>query len=244
MPDVPPTLLEKLLKITKAIDLIEKRGYNTFQNYKFVQATDVVREIRKQLIKNRVSLVPGATGVEHLPYQAAKGGAAFLTTLTLHYRFTDLDTSEIVEIPWVGVGADTGGDKGVYKAFTGGLKYMLLATFLIPTEEDPERDHGDVEPDVTAPTLPSGTTAPETHPDDARPAAPRIPVDRAKAILALALRVGMASLDPEAAPGTPPVFHAVFKAKLAMVGAEKVGLLSVDQAEDIEQFLNEEAVPE
>lgn len=226
-------LLKKLHLTAKAISFVEKRGRNDFQNYNFAQAVDVTRTVRDELLKRKVIVVPGASGAEHLEYKASQGKAAFLTTLTLHYKFIDVETGATIEVPWIGVGADTGGDKGVYKAYTGGLKYVLLELFLIPTTDDPERDQLSVQPEQED----EGVV-------EERPAAPRIPIDRAKAILASALKVGMATLDPEAEAGTPPEFHAVFRAKLSLVGAEKVGMLNVDQAEEIEAFLAAEAVPE
>lgn len=124
---------------------------------------------------------------------------------------------------WVGVGADIGGDKGIYKAYTGGLKYALLSLFLIPTTDDPERD-GFTEGEG------------ETHRDDARPAAPRIPQDRAMSILMNAKAVGMAT---EGEGGVQ--LHPVFQALLAQQGTDKIGLLNVDSAEAVEAFLREEA---
>ena len=35
---------------------------------------------------------------------------------------------------------DDGADKGLYKAYTGAVKYFLMKTFLIPTGDDPEAD--------------------------------------------------------------------------------------------------------
>jgi hypothetical protein len=231
--EAPTELLAKLLDVAKAIHRIDKRGRNDFQKYNYVQAVDVVRDVREQLHERGIMVVPGAGSVQHLPYQASKGGAAFLTTLTLLYRLYDVESGQSIEVPWIGVGADTGGDKGVYKAYTGGLKYALLSLFLIPTTDDPERDQlTDPTPELTV------------HSDNARPAAPRIPVDRAKSILAHALKVGMATVDLEAEPGTPPEFHAVLKAKLAMIGAKKIGTLNVDQAEELEAFLRDEETPD
>lgn len=40
---------------------------------------------------------------------------------------------------WAGYGDDAG-DKGIYKAITGGVKYMLMKTFQISTGDDPEGD--------------------------------------------------------------------------------------------------------
>jgi hypothetical protein len=221
--DLSESLLSKLHQVAEAISFVEKRGKNQHQNYNYVQAVDVVSQVRAELLKRKIMVVSRVRDVSHLEYKASRGGTAWLTTVFTVHRFTDVETDESIEVPWAGVGADTGGDKGIYKAFTGGLKYALLSLFLLPTTDDPERDR------LTEPEAPE------------RPAAPRIPVDRAQAILASALKVGAAKLDPEAEVGTPPVFHPAFKAKLLLLGVDKIGLLSVDQAEEVEAFLREEA---
>jgi hypothetical protein len=208
------TLLTKLHEVAKAIDFVEKRGRNDHHQYNFAQAVDVTRTVRDKLLEHGIVIIPGATNARHLPY-GSKG--AHLTTVDLNYRIFELEDGTVIEVPWTGVGADTGGDKGIYKAFTGGLKYMLLTLFLVPTSDDPERDQ------LTE------SSAPEEHKDDARPAAPRIPADRAGA------------LNMDAAPGTPPEFNPVFKALLAQQEVDKIGLLNVDQAEAVEAFLREEA---
>lgn len=224
----PATLLGKLHDIAQQIAYIEKRGRNDHHHYSFAQAVDVIRPIRDLLLERHIMVLPSAHGVEHLAY-GSKGG--HLTTVTLSYRFYDIETGETADVPWVGVGADTGGDKGVYKAFTGGLKYMLLTTFLVPTSDDPERDRL---------TEASEPPAPAQHKDDARPAATTIPRDRAALILKQAIDVGMAKIDLDAEPGTPPEYHPAFKAKLGIHGVAKIGMLNVDQAEEVEAWLRHE----
>ncbi len=60
-----------------------------------------------------------------------------IRTLVLSYRFYDIATGEYIEGSMEGDGADSG-DKGVYKAITGAIKYIMTSTFLIPTNDDPE----------------------------------------------------------------------------------------------------------
>ena len=73
----------------------------------------------------------------------------------------------------------------------------------------------------------------KAHKDDERPIAPRIPIDRARAILDSATAVGLVNEDRS--------FEPVFQAVLAQHGVEKIGALNVDQAEAVEAFLAEEA---
>lgn len=220
-------LYGKLREVAVAITHFQKRGHNDHHNYNFVQAVDVTSRVRDELLERGIIVLPEAWGAEHLPYGSKSG---HLTTVNLAYNFVDTETGAQVRVPWVGVGADTGGDKGIYKAYTGGLKYALTTTFLVPTTDDPERDQI---------TQPEGQ---EAHKDDIRPAAPTIPLDRATAILKRAISVELAKYNLEADAGTPPEFHPALKAKLALHGVSKIGDLNVDSAEDVELWLaNEEA---
>jgi hypothetical protein len=227
--EAPTALLGKLLKICKAIQYVEKRGRNDHHKYDFVQAVDVTRLVRDQLIKNKLVVIPGAGDAHHLPY-GSKGG--HLTTVDLEYHVWDTETGERLTIPWVGVGADTGGDKGIYKAYTGGFKYALIALFQIPMTNDPERDL------LSDPSPSTEDVTPVRAPN------PRIPVDRAKAILDKAIKVGLATLNLDAEPGTPPEFHPVLKARLALLGVDKIGELDSDNAEAMEAFLRAEETPD
>lgn len=233
-------LLGKLHEVANAIDFIEKRGENKHHKYDFVQAVDVTREVRAELLKRDIIVLPGAENVRHLPY-GEKG--AHLTTVDLTYRFTDVKTGVSVTVPWAGAGTDIGGDKGLYKAFTGGLKYMLMNTFLIPATNDPERDQLS-SPEGEGGIMGHPGVQGNVHKDDFRPPAPTIPLDRASEILARALKVNMASYGLDAEPGTPPEFAPTFSALLALQGVTKIGQLNVDQAEAVEAWLtSEEGAP-
>jgi hypothetical protein len=84
----------------------------------------------------------------------------------------------------------------------------------------------------------------EGHKDDQRPAATRIPVDRAQAIAQRAVDVNLATWGEEDGGVQVLSLHPVFQAALAQQGVDKIGLLNVDQAEGIERFLEEEAKSE
>jgi hypothetical protein len=224
-------LLGKLKEVADAIPFVEKRGRNDHHHYDFVQAVDVVRDVRAHLLARSVVVIPG-TVPGSVRQHTETGGKAFVTTVDLIYRFVDTETAAEVVVPWTGAGSDTGGDKGLYKAYTGGLKYALLSLFLLPTSNDPENDA------LTAPNA-----APAEHQngtvgkDAERPPAPSIPLDRAKSIADAAVAAGLAAWGTDSAFDATPVL----KAKLAELGVTKVGQLNVDQAEDMEAFIAAEA---
>lgn len=220
-------LAQKLKEVAESIAYVDKRGQHG-QGYSFAQAIDVVRDVRTPLFARNVivlsGIVPGS-----LAQFTETGGKGFVTTADFAYLFIDCGTGAAIEVPWAGAGNDFGGDKGLYKAMTGALKYQLLDSFLLPTTDDPEHD-----------ALSQQHSAPAAGQDrskDAdRPAATAIPRDRGEAILALAVRAGVATH----VPGEPPVFFPPFKAKLAEVGVQRIGQLDVDRAEDVEQWLASE----
>lgn len=211
------TLAEKLADVSHAVSGIAKQGRNETLGYSYVRSEDVVRQIREELHKARVVLVPKVVPGS-LDHFTETGGKSFLTTLEIDYTLVNLDIDgDQYTCAWLGAGADVGGDKGLYKAYTGALKYFLLNLLLIPTGDDPEKDQVSEQPE--------------------RQPAPRIPSDRAKLILEQAMKVGLASQENGVLTIRP-----VLIAKLADVGVDtgKIGHLNVDAAEDVEQWLSSE----
>jgi hypothetical protein len=71
----------------------------------------------------------------HYHDSEAKAGV-FVMVKTSH-KFIDADSGEELPMCGAGLGWDSG-DKGVYKAITGAMKYMLMKNFLVTDEQDPE----------------------------------------------------------------------------------------------------------
>lgn len=236
-PEAGPTvrLLQKLVEVAEAIPYVEKRGRNDHHGYDFVQALDVTRDVRAQLLARKILAVPSTVpgSVQHF---TETGGKGFVTTVDLVYRFMDAETGASIEVAWTGAGADTGGDKGLYKAFTGGVKYALMQLFMLPATNDPEHDGISVTPSAAPSPAPAEEPQGTVAKDADRPAAPRIPLDRAKLILDAAKSARLATQEE----GQAPSFSPVLKAKLATLGVAQIGQLDVDQAETIEAFIRAE----
>ena len=139
---VPTPLLAKMLEIYKTVDFIPKNGYNKSQSYKFMRAADVVIELRKNLIAQRIYVEvnyqfsgPAYTIAREKAPNAPFSAVSVVCTLVFH----DLDSRETLTASGVGTGCDTN-DKAGYKAMTGALKYALKNAFLVPDEADPEGD--------------------------------------------------------------------------------------------------------
>ena len=132
----PLKLLKKLHNIMVAIESIPKNGYNSAQNYDYATEADVLEAFRKELIKEQIFITSSLIGENSKPE-----GYGILTTVSMTYIIYDLESDETLTVDFAGQGMD-GGDKGIYKAYTGANKYFLLKTFWLPTYEDPENDNG------------------------------------------------------------------------------------------------------
>lgn len=132
----------KILKVMEAIKSVAKDGTNSFHKYKYATDAAIVGTIRKELIKNKLICIPK---------QLSCIVSGEMTTLEIEYTMLDIDSGEAIVTKVFGQGKDSG-DKGVYKASTGGEKYFYLKTFAIPTDDDPENDRkGKFEGIVRAP---------------------------------------------------------------------------------------------
>lgn len=135
----------KLVAVAGAVDRIAKSGHNDAQNYDFVTDADVLDALRKALSAQGVATLTSVTSIETVPFTTSSGKPQFLVTVKGEIAF--ISGAESYTVYGVGQGADSG-DKGVYKAITGMVKYALLKTFLVPTGDDSERD--DVAPKAAA----------------------------------------------------------------------------------------------
>lgn len=118
---------------------MEKDGTNTFQSYKYLSETQITFKMKTLLDKHGVMFTYSAEVKSCVPFTTSKGGSQNLTTVAVKYRFNDVESDESLDGVVDGQGADTG-DKGVYKAITGAIKYIYMKTFNIPTGDDPEND--------------------------------------------------------------------------------------------------------
>jgi hypothetical protein len=91
--------------------------------------------VRKVLSENGVAFFISAERYEVRPSFDGKSGD--MTTVFVSATFACADTGATYTVSWMGAGSDKS-DKGLYKAYTGAVKYLLMKTFLISTNDDPE----------------------------------------------------------------------------------------------------------
>lgn len=141
------------------VEAVGKDHKNEFHKYKYRSVDDLMAAVYRVLTKHKVTMVPRYSDPV---YTDTEKGVRALLRLELDW-FAD-DGSSLTTVTY-GEGADTG-DKAAYKCMAGALKYALLQTLCIPTDEikDPE---GDSETDKASHVpAPKRTKAAETakHP--------------------------------------------------------------------------------
>jgi hypothetical protein len=134
-------ILTKLHAMQAEIERMEKDGRNTLQNYTYLSETQVTLKIKELLDKHGVMFLPKSIEEKAITEisPTSKGTKQYVTTVKVSYIFADIETGETYEGSIEGQGTDTG-DKGIYKAITGSIKYVYMKTFNIPTGDDPEKD--------------------------------------------------------------------------------------------------------
>lgn len=153
-------------------DAVAKTGWNQDRGYAFVRESDVIRLCRPALLKH--DIVP-LYDILHTSQPDVYGNTLIRGRLTL----THVHTLEAVSLEFYASGNDaamTGngqlvcGDKGVYKALAGLVKYSLLATFMLAKDVEPEvqsaldRQVSVSVPEVQRPPSPDRKTGPSAVP--------------------------------------------------------------------------------
>lgn len=196
-------LLQKLLQVRESVSHVEKKGHNSAERYDFAQWTDVLAAVRPALNEHGVWLHLSVERVEAL------GGGLVLTEIA--YAWEDVQTGARIDGTWAGTGWDKG-DKALWKAYSGALKYLVLQTFLLPTGDDPEAD--------TRTDREADTTRVE------RTTSRVVPKSRAASIVEAAKAAG--------------IEESVFRAKLADLGLTRIVDLTVDAADAFEAWIASE----
>lgn len=155
----PLNLRQKLAKVRQTIRVIEKKGENKAQNYKFMRAEDVAGDIGDMLAgmnvvlgRENVRIDRTVIEVERVSNNKIRLAKDIHVILMIDYLFLDGDSNESIRVAAAGEGRDSG-DKAVPKAFTSALKYALTQALMMRVGDDPEdesehdRDKGQVKHD-------------------------------------------------------------------------------------------------
>lgn len=138
-------LMHKLVEIMNTIERIPKRGHNNFHDYDYALESDIKDVVRKEMSSRNIIMLSHELSRTSTPVTTKKGSQEQIVTLEVEYTLFDADTGESTKFVGYGDGQDAG-DKAVYKAKTGALKYALTSLFLIPTGDDPETEGQSLQP--------------------------------------------------------------------------------------------------
>lgn len=133
------------------IEPIAKGRKNKEQGFQFRGIDEIMNELQPVLKKHGLFVVPKVRDVIRQEKPTKTGGMLLYSIVTMEYTMYAADGTFITGAT-VGEGMDSG-DKASNKAMAVALKYFLLQTFCIPTEDakDPDADS----PTVGAPTIPT-----------------------------------------------------------------------------------------
>lgn len=135
-----PLIYSKMLAIKKELGYVGKDQKNSGQGYSFRGIDQFLNTLKPLLDKHGVGIIP-----EVLQNSEAKfitnektGRTQKNTSIVMKYSFFAEDGSMVsATVPAEGVDP---GDKGTNKALSAALKYCLIQTFAVPTEDIAEAD--------------------------------------------------------------------------------------------------------
>lgn len=148
-------LVQKLAKVMAETRWVEKKGRNSFFNYDYARETDILDAVRTKLAEHGIFVFTSVehTDVKETAKRTRDGSPVNLVFVKTKHTFWDGESGETAEVFGTGCGEDSG-DKAIYKAITGAMKYFISKNFLISTGDDPEkdseRDSEQAKPDFTA----------------------------------------------------------------------------------------------
>lgn len=164
-------IYQKMLAIKKELGHVGKDQKNTGQGWKFRGIDQFLNTLKPLLDKHGVGMLPEV--VQHSEPKFITNEKTSKTSkntqVTMRYTFFAEDGSSVAAIiPAEGVDP---GDKGTNKALSAALKYCLIQTFSIPTEDIAEGDleNPTVDGDSGSASAPKKKTAPKASKETAAP---------------------------------------------------------------------------
>ena len=128
------SLRAKLLEIAHGLGTVEKSKRNPHFGYNYVSEGQMLAILGPKLAEKNIQFSTSVLTCEP-HYGEAKMGVFVM--VTVECEFFDCDSNEVLKVRGAGMGWDSG-DKGIYKAITGAVKYVLMKNFLVTDEQDPE----------------------------------------------------------------------------------------------------------
>ena len=143
-------IAKKLVNVMEDCAHIVKNGLNSFHNYKYATAEDVLQKVNESLTKNKIASFIEPELLEFKDVLNLKGNTEHLATVRVAITLIDSDSGESVHFIGMGSGQDAG-DKAIMKAQTAATKYAYMLSLCIATGDDPEADSKTDENSFAAP---------------------------------------------------------------------------------------------
>lgn len=133
----------KMSNVMKDIGAVTKDQKNTVQGFKFRSIDAFVNALHPALTKHGVFMAPKALSysneLREVTRSNGKAGVDKHVAIMMEYTFYAEDGSSVTVGPIPAEGLDSG-DKATNKALSAALKYALIQTFSVPTEDMAEAD--------------------------------------------------------------------------------------------------------
>lgn len=126
----------QLRKILNERGIQPKDKVNKFDNYSYFSEAGYKQLFTELFSKCGLELTASINSVERY---TADGKMPNGRIIAMTVRLSDVETGFYEETQVFGEGLDKG-DKALYKAYTGAIKYYLADNFLVATGDDPEKD--------------------------------------------------------------------------------------------------------
>lgn len=122
-------------KVLKEKGILQRKGANTFDKYSYFSEAQYKELFTDLFAECGLELTASVMNIKEYEGTAKQ---PFGRIVCVAYLLTDIDTGFSERSDVYGDGMDKG-DKGIYKAYTGSLKYYLANTFMVATGDDPEK---------------------------------------------------------------------------------------------------------
>jgi hypothetical protein len=138
-----PLIYKQLSLVMSEIGSVGKNQKNTAQGFKFRGIDDMVNNLYPALVKHKVFIAPKCVSETHeireVERSSGKKGHDKHVSIQMCYTFWAEDGSCVEVGPIPAEGLDSG-DKATNKALSAALKYALIQTFSIPTQDMEDGD--------------------------------------------------------------------------------------------------------
>ena len=132
-------IAKKLVAVMSECSHVGKNGLNSYHQYKYATAEDVLCKVNEALTKNKLASVVTPAVDSVVDVVNLKGNKEHLVTISVKIELIDADSGESIVLQGFGSGQDAG-DKAVMKAQTAAIKYAYMMSLCIATGDDPEED--------------------------------------------------------------------------------------------------------